>query len=91
MSHLMADINFSESKRDTFQTPGIKELTYCSYFVKKNDLSLHKACCSLKQHLLKDFNPPFALSFISNPPLIDFQKKFHPIPAYSNPTPIPYY
>ena len=48
MSHLMADINFSESKRDTFQTPGIKELKYCSYFVKKNDLSLHKARCSLK-------------------------------------------
>ena len=33
----MADINFSESKRDTFQTPGIKKLSYCSYVVKKND------------------------------------------------------
>ena len=58
MSHLMADINFSESKRDTFQTPGIKELTYCSYFVKKNDLSLHKACCSLKPTSFKRFQPP---------------------------------
>ena len=30
--------------------PDIKPVAYCSYFVEKNDLSLHKGCCPL--------NPP---------------------------------
>ena len=41
----LAEINFCENKYDSFQTPGIKRLTCCSYSGEKNYLSLHKACC----------------------------------------------